>query len=297
VRFDDSGKVSFDHIYTAPDPRDYFRTLYQLDYRIPQLAKPYFTKLIEEYREARGVPVPTVLDIGCSYGVNAALVKCDITMEELYERYRGKDSGILTRDALLAADRALTRSSTPLDKVRFIGLDSSRPALTYALSAGFLDDAVHADLERSELTEDQRQRLVGLDLVISTGCIGYITQKTLSRIVQANGGHKPWMAHFVLRMFPFGPMADTLHEWGYDTVRIEGVFKQRRFASAVEQSFVLDTLSTIGVDPVELETDGWLYAQLFVSRPRNSVASLAVADRVDEAFGRSGEVPGGGERE
>src|SRR5262249_22477855 len=159
------------------------------------------------------------LDIGCSYGVNAALLKCDITMEELYERYRGRDSGAHTSDTLLAADRALTRSRAPLDTARFVGLDSSRPALSYAQSAGFLDDAVHADLERSEPTEEQRQRLVGLDLVISTGCIGYVTQKTLSRIVRANGEHRPWMAHFVLRMFPFGPIANTLDEWGYDTVQ------------------------------------------------------------------------------
>jgi carnitine O-acetyltransferase len=168
---------------------------------------------------------------------------------------------------LLAADRALV-GRAPLHKARFVGLDSSQPALSYALSAGFLEDAVHADLERADPTSEQRQRLVGLDLVISTGCIGYVTQETLSRIVQANGEHRPWMAHFVLRMFPFEPMADMLHEWGYDTVQLEGLFKQRRFASAVEQALVLDTLSTIGVDPADLETDGWLYAQLFVSRPR-----------------------------
>jgi carnitine O-acetyltransferase len=69
-------------------------------------------------------------------------------------------------------------------------------------------------------------------------------------------------------MFPFEPVAESLAELGYDTVHHERVFRQRRFASPQEQSLVLDTLSAVGVDPRGLETDGWLYAQLHVSRPR-----------------------------
>jgi carnitine O-acetyltransferase len=265
VRFDATGKASFDEIYTAPDPRPYFRTLFELDYRIPQVARPYFLKLIEEYRQERQVAVPTVLDVGCSYGINAALLRCDITMDELSERYRDDDG---TREALLAADRALVRSRTPLDAARFVGLDASGPALRYATEAGFLDDAVHADLERADPTGPQRAVLSGVDLVISTGCLGYVTHRTLSRIVVANGDRRPWMAHFVLRMFPFEPVAEALADLGYETVQVEGAFKQRRFASPVEQSQVLGTLSSVGVDPAELESGGWLYAHLYVSRPR-----------------------------
>src|SRR5262249_24553458 len=54
MHFDTTGKVALGHIYTQPDPRAYFGTLRELDYRIPELAKPYFAKLIEESREARG---------------------------------------------------------------------------------------------------------------------------------------------------------------------------------------------------------------------------------------------------
>jgi hypothetical protein len=61
VPFDSTGKISFDHIYTAPDPRPFFETLRRVDYQIPQLGKPYFTKLIEEYQSERGIASPTVL--------------------------------------------------------------------------------------------------------------------------------------------------------------------------------------------------------------------------------------------
>jgi carnitine O-acetyltransferase len=274
VHFDATGKVSFGHIYTAPDPRDYFSTLRELDYRIPELAKPYFMKLVEEYRRSCGIRTPKVLDIGCSYGINAALLKCDATMDELYERYCGPDSHGLTRSMLLARDRELVRSRNRGRYGRFVGLDSSRPALSYALSAGFIDGAVNADLERRDPTEQERDQFAGTDLVISTGAVGYVGARTISRVVSANGERRPWMAHFVLRMFPFGPVAASLAGSGYETVHLERAFKQRRFASPEEQSLVLDTLSAAGVDPRGLEADGWLYAQLHVSRPRSTGSSV-----------------------
>ncbi|MFI0373144.1 class I SAM-dependent methyltransferase [Actinomadura sp. 1N219] len=267
MRVDTTGKISLGHIYTRPDPRAYFSTLRDLDYNIPELAKPHFRGLIAEYREAHRVPVPTVLDIGCSYGINAALVKYGITMGDLYDRYGGRDAHRHTRGTLLARDRELVRSVEGEKRVRFLGLDASEEALSYALEAGFLDGAVHADLENGDPTDEQRAQLAGTDLVISTGCLGYVTERTISRVVGAHGRRRPWMAHFVLRMFPFDAVAETLAAAGYETVRRGGLFRQRRFATPEEQSLVLDRLADVGVDPSGLETGGWFYARLYISRP------------------------------
>jgi len=267
LRLDASGKVSLDHIYTAPDPRTYFQVLRPLGYRVPQLAKPYFDKLIKEYRETEQVAVPKILDIGCSYGINAALLKYDVTMDELYARYDG--SGARTRAGLLERDRDLSRSRSPAHGLHFTGLDASAGALAYAREAGFLDDTVNADLEANDPTPAQRALLAGTDLVISTGCIGYVTERTLTRVVHAQDGRLPWMAHFVLRMFPFTPVEEALAELGYRTTRADGVFKQRRFAGPQEQRGVLDSLVAAGIDAGGLEEDGWLYAQLHLSRPQH----------------------------
>lgn len=268
MRFDATGKVSLDHIYTQPDPRAYFTALRQLDYIIPELAKPYFLKFIQEYQDSQGVPARRIVDIGCSYGINAALLKFDASMDELYERYCDFGASVQTRSALLARDGELARSRSGLNDLSVIGLDTSLPALSYALTAGFLDAAVHADLEAHEPTEQQRRHLAGADMVISTGCLGYVTHRTLARVVGASGGRRPWMAHFVLRMFPFERVADSLAGLGYETICLEPVFRQRRFASPEEQSQILDTLSGVGVDPRGMEADGWLYAQLYISLPR-----------------------------
>ncbi|MEU0398072.1 class I SAM-dependent methyltransferase [Streptomyces sp. NPDC006208] len=267
MQFDATGKVTLDHIYSQPDPRTYFRVLRPLGYCVPQQAKPYFAKFIQEYRESRQVAVPKVLDIGCSYGINAALLKYDATMDELYARYGNPEHEADSRDVLLARDRELSRSRRPAQGIRFTGLDASSSALSYALEAGFLDDAVNADLENNEPTPHQRDQLAGTDLVISTGCIGYVTERTLARVVEAQGGRRPWMAHFVLRMFPFDPVERALAGLGYRTVRVEEVFKQRQFASPQEQALVLDSMSAAGVDARGLEAEGWLYAQLHLSQP------------------------------
>ncbi|WP_037312894.1 class I SAM-dependent methyltransferase [Amycolatopsis orientalis] len=268
--WDSTGKISFDHIYTEPDPRAFFGTLRRLDYAIPQQAKAYFAQLIDEYRADQDVKKPTVLDLGCSYGVNAALHRCDTSMERLYDHYANGES--LSRDDLIAHDRRMAERLDGGDGVRFIGLDTSAPALDYALSAGFIDEAIHADLESGDPTEEQRALLAEVDIVISTGCVGYVTEKTLVRIARES---RPWMAHFVLRMFSYEPVAASLAELGYETAGIDGVFRQRKFASEEERTQILDNLSVAGVDPRGLEADGRLYARLYVSRPNGSADGLA----------------------
>ena len=67
---------------------------------------------------------------------------------------------------------------------RFVGLDISPDALAYARESGFIDAGVLADLESHEPTAQQRAELAGTDLAISTGCLGYITERTLARVVR-----------------------------------------------------------------------------------------------------------------
>ena len=73
-------KADMGHIYNEPNPRAYFRELRELDYAIPGVAKPIFQKLIHHLQKNRDDTV-RVLDLGCSYGVNAALLKHDSVSE------------------------------------------------------------------------------------------------------------------------------------------------------------------------------------------------------------------------
>ena len=65
------GKANFEAIYNRPDPREYFRVLGGLGYAIPDLAKGVIRSLIAAAaRYATDRPLK-VLDLGCSYGINA----------------------------------------------------------------------------------------------------------------------------------------------------------------------------------------------------------------------------------
>ena len=76
------GKVSMDHIYDNPDPRTYFRELKGLDYGLPGIAKHIVQELISYLQGSREEAID-ILDVGCSYGVNAALLKHDMSMTDL----------------------------------------------------------------------------------------------------------------------------------------------------------------------------------------------------------------------
>ncbi|MEV5650789.1 class I SAM-dependent methyltransferase [Nocardia sp. NPDC052254] len=261
VSMHSTGKASFDDIYDRPDPSAYCRRMAELDYRIPELARPAFAELIDEYEATTGI-VPTVLDLGCSYGVNAAVLRFGTTVAELADHYGGADTA-----TCIARDRARLAADDRLPRVRLIGMDASAPALDYAAATGLLHETVHADLESRDPTESQRRVLGAADLVISTGCVGYVTGSTLTRVARAHGTRLPWMAHFVLRMYAFEPIARELAALGYRTERRPGTFRQRRFASAAEQQQVVNTLSANGIDTTGYESDGWLHAHLYISRP------------------------------
>lgn len=72
---DAAGKAVFDDIYAASDPRPYYRAMGSLDDSIPEEARPYFQQMFARCRNVLGRGRLRVLDLGASYGVNAALLK------------------------------------------------------------------------------------------------------------------------------------------------------------------------------------------------------------------------------
>jgi carnitine O-acetyltransferase len=264
---DETGKVVLDNIYNEPDPRAYFSTLRELDYKIPQLAKPKFQSVLQAYRQVKGTIDTKIIDLGCSYGVNAALLKCDMEMGDLYGLYDEDTRDEMDRSSLIARDRKIFCEASRDDHLEIVGVDIAPQAAAYAEEVAIMDDTVVADLEHGALSTKHREALSDADLVISTGCIGYITERTIGKVLDANEASPPWMAHFVLRMFPFEPIQQALSERGYVTARGQGTYRQRRFASDDEREQVLDRLVDMGIDSSGYEADGWYYADFFLSRP------------------------------
>lgn len=281
LEYDRDGKIVLDSIYNEPDPRPYYSTLEKLDYVIPGEAAPIFRKVIAAQRAMAGSRALSVLDLGCSYGVNAAILKHGLSMDRLYARYAGEATGGLDRAALMAGDRDFYAGHVADPHLEVTGLDAAARAVDYAVSANILDGGLAADLEAAPPGAPEQAAIAGADLVISTGCVGYVTDRTLGAVMEAGeaagargGEGGPWMAHFVLRMFPPEPLDAMFDSHGYVTETLPGTFRQRRFASHEERDHVLDNLAALGIDPAGREADGWYHAEFRLSRPREDARAL-----------------------
>lgn len=277
VSIDETGKTSFDDIYTSPDPRLYFHRLCRHNYMIAECAAPVLRECYRHLRKARGLKRLHVTDVGCSYGINAALHKFPLSVSRLHAHYTARLIGGLDTATLLAEDQAWYRSLPPAEDLVFTGIDSSRPAIAYARAAGLLDFGLACDLEADgeglPPEHDEARVFAHTDIVISTGAVGYVGAPTFSRIAEAADGTRPWMALFVLRQFPMDEIARAMEAFGYVTEKLDGfVFPQRQFTGDAERAGALGRLKEMGRVPLAMEESGWFAAEFFLLRPSEEAA-------------------------
>ena len=274
LNYDQTGKISLDHIYNMSDPKAYFSTLRKLGYRVPEEAKPIFQRLVAARREAAGEEEVKLVDVGCSYGINAALLKHGMSLDDLYRLYG--DDAPDDHQTMLMRDQDLFTGAVD-DALSIVGVDAAERAVAYAVDAGVLDAGVATDLEKRAPSSSDKLAVENADMIISTGCVGYVTKTSLERLVETSIDNNVWMANFVLRMFDYEPVEQMMAEHGYVTEKLTGaVFPQRRFASELERKSVLDNLSDLGLSPDGLESTGWYFAELHVSRPANDRAPVSL---------------------
>jgi hypothetical protein len=288
-----SGKANFGDIYNRPDPRGYYATLGPLGYVIPQHGADVFQRLAEQRAQDGFTERPAFLDVCCSYGVGGALLKTDLRLGDLYTYYRDTPSTNLNGyaeqtdgpadqngEGLLAADRAFfaqrLRSSPP----RVVGLDIAENAVNYAVAVGLLDDGIAGNFEQSEPPAGVARTLSGINMITTTGGIGYVTARTFERLLRLFD-ETPWVAAFCLRQYDYTPIAELLESYGLMTERSERTFHQRRFRDEDEQQWAISELTERGLDPSGKETDGHYHAELFLSRP----AADAAARPLDQMLG------------
>jgi SAM-dependent methyltransferase len=282
------GKTNFDTIYSAPDPREYFRVLVGLDYIIPDLAKGIFRSLIDRFEKPPG-RFPKVVDVGCSYGINSAVIDYPVDIAGLARRYAQPEVYALSSEMLRVLDRNYFASWPRLSGARFVGVDTSLPAVSYAQAVGLLDGTVTTNLELSDPSPDEQEVLRGADLIITTGCVGYVTEQTFRRILACqDGGNPPVIASFVLRMYSYSAIEAELSRAGLVTQKLGGItFVQRRFSSTTEFESTLTRLESMGIDPTGKEADGLLHAELFVSRSIEDVRKYPLGELVSITSGEN----------
>ena len=121
--------------------------------------------------------------------------------------------------------------------------------------------------------QQERTWLRGCHMFMSTGAIGYVTERSLNRILEHLGkdvpqGVGPFGVVTILRMFDTGPIGRSFESHGLQFGRVPNArLPQRRFATDDERRDVLDLLHEKGVDTRKWEDRGQLFADLYVIAP------------------------------
>lgn len=274
----DWGKADFGHVYDCPDPRPYCATLQAVEYQIPHHGQAVFRTLADALQRLHPERTPlTVVDLCCSYGINAALLNHRVTLADLYTRYATPQLAGLPTRHLVVEDRRFFASRRRPDAGRITGIDAASQATGYAHDVGLLDQAFGENLELTEPSPALRHALTGTDLVTVTGGVGYVFTRTFARLLDCMPT-PPWVAAFVLRTVPYRPIADLLDRVGLVTEKLSArTFRQRRFADHAEQHAAFRALAAAGLHPAGKEIDGYYHTDLYLSRPAPDVAALPLA--------------------
>ncbi len=210
----------------------------------------------------------------CSYGVNAALLKYETSLEEIYARYRSEELADLSSEELAEADAAFYKERRRKMAPEVIGVDVARNAVSYGVRSGVLDAGFAENLEEKEPTEALARAVSRADLLTVTGGVGYISERTFERLIdcaaEGSGGRIPWVAAFALRWVSYERISEVLSGYGLVTEKLDGhTFTQRRFTDDTERDYVLEELAGMDVNPTGKEDTGWYHANFYLSRPAN----------------------------
>ena len=110
-----------------------------------------------------------VLDVCCSYGINAALLTHELTLAELFEHYTSPVARRLTRADLIEWDKEFYAARRRPGAPRVIGLDVAGNALGYARAVGLLDAACAENLEQHPASPALRRAMTEVGLITMTG--------------------------------------------------------------------------------------------------------------------------------
>ena len=270
-------KDDFGRVYDLADPSPYFNALRPADYRLPEVlarALKALSRAVGTARDAGGTL--RVLDFACGYGAVGALLRHDISMPELYDRYAERhwqpEDG--RRFWPADADFFAARRKEGLRAFEIGGTDIARIALEYAATMGFLDRTFHENLVEHAPSESLRQFLRTVDLIVESGSLGDLLPAAFERILDCGGDRPPW--------FVYGPRPDLDWEdigrlWAAHGYRTESLgtepVRYRRALGALEHADMLRVTRALGKPDESVFRDGYLLVDMTLARPESDTGN------------------------
>lgn len=260
-------KKDFSDIYHKKFPAQYLKEMGDLEYRIADQTRPLYQHLAQRIVNRLKRPVK-ILDLGSSYGINSALLNYELVMSELDDFFLQNNHDISINEVQNFFEDLPNKNPN----FEFYLVDISRPALEFATKVGLCNDAFCVNMEKDDIPSNFKRTINEIDLIISTGCIGYIGKKSFERLFDSliKTGEKPLpvFAFSVLRMFPMDEIQEVFLNNNFSLVKTKvGPLRQRRFYNQEEQSKTINLLKDRNINTDGLEENGYFYANFFVGGP------------------------------
>lgn len=275
-------KKDFTDIYMQKSPNEYLKEMKRLNYRIPDKTKPLYLSLAKQLYNKLSRTVK-ILDIGSSYGINSSLMKYDLKMSELNDFF--------LKEPTKEQSRQFFDNLHSDDTLSFYQIDISEPALRFSEDVQLCKKGICVNLEDEDLPI---KKIPEFDMVIATGCIGYIGYKAFSNLFelikkQSSDNNSstlkkgPIFAFSVLRIFEMDEIKKTFEDYGYSLVKTDiKPICQRSFSDSDEKQKTISLLHDKGIDTKWLEDDGNFYADFYIAVPKrleNQLISIPKAFR------------------
>ena len=265
-------KKNFNDIYTEDSPRSYLKEMDRLEYGVSDATKPLYNSIIEQLEETLDRPI-NILDLGSSYGINSSLMKYNLTMSEV------NDFFLKETEPTKKETKQFYEKCTRNDNLNFYQIDISKEALKFSEEMDLCERGISVDLEAEKLN------LLGsfpkIDLVIATGCIGYIGYKAFANLLKVIKNRQensikskkeytaPIFAFSVLRMFDMDDIKEVFETYGYSVVKSDiKLIRQRNFSDSKEKTQTIDILHKMGIDTKNHEDDGNFYADFYIAKSK-----------------------------
>jgi hypothetical protein len=266
-------KEDFSVIYNQPLPDAYFRRLGPLNYQIPRHGMTVIGHVMALIQSISHKSTLTLLDLCCSYGINAMLLKLELSLQQLYHYFAREVRKPVSQLELLQyleQDRHFFEAHAHQNSgVQVLGIDTATNALQYAQLTGLLDQGFAVNLEQAAIPASLAKILPTVDLITVTGGLSYIGPETFRKLLRACYPHRPWICCFPLRTVDCCPLIQVFEQFDFSVdTQQDQLFPQRLFASSDERASVVKSLQAQQLSPLpELESN-YLYAKVLLARPQ-----------------------------
>jgi hypothetical protein len=266
----------FDDIYNLEDCSAYFRAMDHAGFRTAHHAVAAFRKTRDALARLRGLEAVNVMDFASGYGIAAALMRHDVTLDDVLMRYRDAWFDQASARDVIAADAKWYGTHKRDDmKDSFAGIDIADRALKYGCDVGIFEAGFAEDLQANAPSEGLQRWLSICDLIVECGSVAHMLPDALARVLDA-APRRPWVITAPIRGNDTAEAIEVMQSRGM-VVEVLDVppFRHRRFADADEQARAIANARARGHDTDGFESEGYFHAQLFLARPLDEANPVA----------------------